>query len=231
MILHRERGTVEELGNPESWLELPKYKRIRKAKPAKLCVTVFGKTLDNASRPSRPLPPQSTSSAPLVSVQTGNHDPISKGMKRGQEQHVEEEKRHKGGQPEEEQRRVGVGDDYDSGFPPKSVAQHGPAFLSLSQMERDWIKRVHHRMGHPDPQRFARFLKDTHAEARIIAGALDYQCGARSESSRGFALARPAAINDKLGLMMLLGPMWLIGRTVLVKSLVEEFGFMRETMC
>ena len=92
----------------------------------------------------------------------------------------------------------GVDDEYLEGFPPKGVAKHGPAFLSLSKEEREWVKRVHHRMGHPDPKKFAVFLKDTHADPKIIAGALEYQCDACGESQTGYSLARPAAIHAHL---------------------------------
>lgn len=29
-------------------------------------------------------------------------------------------------------------------------------------------------MGHPDPSRFAKFLKGTHADLQIVAGSLDF---------------------------------------------------------
>lgn len=48
-ILHRVSGEVEQLGDPEKWLELPKTKRASKAKPAKLSITVFGKPLGLSS--------------------------------------------------------------------------------------------------------------------------------------------------------------------------------------
>ena len=53
-------------------------------------------------------------------------------------------------------------------------------------------------MGHPDPKKFAVFLKDTHADPKIIAGALEYQCDACGESQPGYSLARPAAIHAHL---------------------------------
>ena len=42
-IMHRNTGEVEEIGEPEEWLKLPKAKRTLRSKPAKLCLTVFGK--------------------------------------------------------------------------------------------------------------------------------------------------------------------------------------------
>ena len=59
--------------------------------------------------------------------------------------------------------------EYEQGFPPKGVAKHGPQFLSLTREEKGWLKRVHHRMGHPDPIRFAKFPKETHADPHVVA--------------------------------------------------------------
>ena len=60
-------------------------------------------------------------------------------------------------------------------------------------------------MGHPDPGRFARFLKDTHADPQLVAGALDFQCDACSESRQGYLLSRPAAIHKNLGFNEVVG--------------------------
>ena len=84
-------------------------------------------------------------------------------------------KRHRPGEtlePQENHRKgnQSSGGEYEDGFPPKGVAKHGPRFLELSKEEREWLRRVHHRMGHPDPNKFARFLKDTHADPHVIAG-------------------------------------------------------------
>lgn len=91
-----------------------------------------------------------------------------------------------------------MGVNKEEGYPPKRVAVHRPGYLGLTKEEKEWISRVHHRMGYPDPARFARFLKDTHAEPHIITGALDFQCDACSEDSKGFTAARPAAIHSHL---------------------------------
>eukprot|EP00435_Cladocopium_sp_Y103_P000139 s3655_g1.t1 len=92
-----------------------------------------------------------------------------------------------------------------SGHPPKNVPRHGPQFLALSKEERDWIRQVHHRMGHPDPGRFAQFLKSTHAAENIVAGALDFQCDACLETQKGFLPTRQAAIHQDLGFNEVVG--------------------------
>ena len=85
------------------------------------------------------------------------------------------------------------------GYPPRNVPRHGPQFLSVCKEDRDWVKKVHHRMGHPDPSRFAQLLKSTHAAEHIVAGALDFQCDACLETQKGFLPSRQAAIHANLG--------------------------------
>ena len=215
-IMHRETGDIYEFGDPERWLDLPRTRRYAKSKPAKVCVTVFGGNPEQASSSNSPVVHESKSSPqPLPHVPNAeNRDspdsqiseaaelPMiqSVGKKRVMDTSDEPEKRHRGG-------NTGVDDDdeYVEGFPPRGIAKHGPAFLNLSKEEREWLKRVHHRMGHPDPRKFASFLKDTHADTRIIAGALEYQCDTCSESQTGYSLARPAAIHAHLGFNEVVG--------------------------
>ena len=90
------------------------------------------------------------------------------------------------------------------GHPPKNIPTHGPRFLSLSR-EDQWVKSTHHKMGHPDPERFARFLKSTHASPDIIAGSLDFRCDACVESHKGFQATRQAAIHEDIGFNQVVG--------------------------
>ena len=81
---------------------------------------------------------------------------------------------------------------------PSPVANHGPGFLNLSPQERSELKRVHHNLGHPDPQRMARYLRDGGACEAVIKGALDYQCDSCTESRKGFVAARPGTIHENI---------------------------------
>jgi len=201
IILHRHTGKVMELGKPESWLELPKTRRTLKSKPAKLCVTVFGDVWESSSRSAAAVP----SEKPPTASMAGSQVTSSSGSRKREvsDSDMDVEKRFKKDEPSVstftekglEGKEVG---EYSEGFPPKKVAVHGPHFLGLEKDEREWIRRVHHRMGHPDPVRFCKFLKDTHADPKIVAGAFDFQCDACCEDSKGYALSRPAAIHSNL---------------------------------
>ena len=198
-ILHRQTGEVEQVGNPEKWLELPRTRRTVKSKPAKLCMTVFGK----------PFPTQVSKTPMMVSEKhvPEVEEPVRVDMaKRASETPAESDaKRHRPGETLETCEKPQKGGEYEEGFPPKGVAKHGPRFLDLSKEEREWLRRVHHRMGHPDPNKLARFLKDTHADPHLIAGALEFQCDACSETQQGYRLARPSAIHTNLGFNEVVG--------------------------
>ena len=206
-ILHRTSGEIEGLGGPERWQRLSKRQQVRKAGPARLSLTVFGHSHEDMRDPGR-----SESAAG-----SGKRLPEGAG---------------KDPQPERAEKRVRFTDaeagvqvssverpPSDSleaqpdpasevpivGHPPKNVARHGPAFLQLGKDDQTWIRQIHHRMGHPDVEKLTRFLKHTHADPRIVAGARDYQCDACLESHRGFRPARPASIHENIGFNALVG--------------------------
>ena len=209
-IMHRTTGEVEEIGEPEEWLKLPKTKRTLRSKPAKLCLTVFGKKKGSSSSTQA----TGAESSAQESEKRDDDQPVS--LKRpGVNLETDSEKRHC---PEvgdvlteaknEEAKELDsgdIGDQYKERYPPKGIASHGPKFLELTRDEKEWLRRVHHRMGHPDPSRFARFLKDTHADPHIIAGALEFQCDACSETRQGFSLSKPSAIHSNLGFNEVVG--------------------------
>ena len=106
---------------------------------------------------------------------------------------------------------------------PPPVANHGPGFLNLSPQERSELKRVHHNLGHPDPQRMARYLRDGGACEAVIKGALDYQCDSCTESRKGFVAARPGTIHENIAFNTKVG----IDLASWKNSKGKEFSFVR----
>eukprot|EP00435_Cladocopium_sp_Y103_P018919 s1103_g4.t1 len=92
-----------------------------------------------------------------------------------------------------------------SGKPPKNIPAHGPGFLELSSDEKAQIRRLHHNLGHPHPQRFAKFLKERHAVPSMVQGALDYQCDSCAETKAGPDSTRPATIHENIGFNHVVG--------------------------
>ena len=219
-VLHRTSGEVEEIGKPEKWLELPATKRTVKSRPARLCLTVFGRPFSTEVSTSQSSVAKSADSSSPAKVESaaGTKRPGICLDESGDKRHCASVgESEKATEPEQSEMGNGnvsgdvdgvsgdKGDVYAEGYPPRGIAVHGPRFLELSREEKEWLKRVHHRMGHPDPNRFAKFLKDTHADPHIIAGALEFQCDACSETRQGYALARPSAIHSNLGFNEVVG--------------------------
>ena len=164
VILDRDSGLVEMLGEPEKW-------QIRKAKPARISMTIFGsdrsveipnvdqgKSLAEGDRDVKSLDKEEQSSSSIMKPDASMEDAQPK-VDTGDNPGVNPKDL---AEPDVEMAIMG--------HPPKSVPRHGPRFLELSRedRDRDWIRQVHHRMGHPDPARFVQFLKSTHAAENII---------------------------------------------------------------
>ena len=75
-----------------------------------------------------------------------------------------------------------------SGGPPRNVPRHGPGFLGASPEVQRQVRRLHHNLGHPDVQRFTKFLRERQAEPTVIQAALDFQCDSCLEAQRDMPL-------------------------------------------
>lgn len=177
-ILNRNTGVIECMGPPERWQRLSKVQQVRKAGPARLSVTVFGSETAGSSSSVSP------------EGRPADEEPDVKRVRLSDDVERLEPERF---EPEVAER------------PPRSVARHGPAFLRLTRDEQDWLQRVHHRLGHPAPDKLARFLRHAHADERLLAAALDFQCDTCTETQVGFRAARPAAIHERREFNTLLG--------------------------
>ena len=93
---------------------------------------------------------------------------------------------------------LGRSPEKDLGWAPPPIALSGPQFRDLATDEREGIRRLHNNLGHPDPQMFAKFLKERGAESRIVEGALHYQCSTCTESKPAPVAARPSTIHKDL---------------------------------
>ena len=201
IILNRESGEIEELGEPELWQTLNKSKKIRKAKPARICITVFGVDKGNLV---------SSNKDAFLGKNLADGDGTAKGSFIGADCAAEMQSFADNHQMEEDRKTTDLPKTSESsimemGYPPQKIPKHGPGYLGLEKGDRDWIRGVHHKMGHPDPQKLARFLQSTHAKPEIVSGALDYQCDACVESQAGFQSTRPAAIHDNIGFNEVVG--------------------------
>jgi hypothetical protein len=123
-------------------------------------------------------------------------------------------------------KEAGTGDDGEdvvvvSKDPPKNVPVHGPGYMLLNGDEKAQIRRLHHNLGHPHPQKFAWFLKERHAEPHLVQGALDYQCDSCAETKAGPDSTRPGTIHENLGFNQVIG----MDTAVWTNSVGKNFQF------
>ena len=187
VVVHRQSGETQDLGEFEEWQQLPKAKQTRKAVPAKISVSIFGKRGLVGSSGVRgfstekedvamelPLTQNDGLSAPSsMAVQTDNQKPIAVESQPAAESLV-------------------------PGWAPKIIPRHGPAFRALEPQQRTDLVRLHHNLGHPDPARLQRLLIDQGAEPSVIQGALDMQCDVCLETQKKPKLPNPSTIHDDL---------------------------------
>eukprot|EP00435_Cladocopium_sp_Y103_P020778 s1772_g5.t1 len=196
VVKGRQTGQAEVLGPAEEWVKLPKSKQTRKGKPAKMSLTVFGSPLNNGGIVGAVDPP--------IQERSKNGNP--------------REKKNPG-------QFGNVGEDDCEPTPekvlPRGIAQHGPGCLALSGEEKTQLRRLHHNLGHPATDRFVKFLKERHADPKIVQGALDFQCDSCAESKRGTESSRPAAIHDDLGFNQVVG----MDTAVWTNSVGQQFSF------
>ena len=91
------------------------------------------------------------------------------------------------------------------GGPPRNIPRHGPGFLSAGPEIQKQVRRLHHNLGHPDAQRFCKFLRERQADPSVISAALDYQCDSCLEAQKGHVASRPAVLHDNIGFNQVVG--------------------------
>ena len=212
LVMHRASEECEILGKPEKWQRLAKRQQVRKSVPARLCVTVFGREspggaggtpVDVIPEPERSVEDASSSKRGGIEMEG---DQIER-HRRVESEPVKESPGNERAQMDVEKETFGdLGtSDHIVGYPPRSVARHGPAFEALPKEQQDWLKQVHHRMGHPDPAKFASFLRDNKASMEVVKGSLDMQCDTCAETKKGFSLSRASTIHDRMAFNDVLG--------------------------
>ena len=188
LVVDRQTGEIRDLGDFEEWQLFSKAKQVRKAEPARISMSVFGRRQVMEGSSGSRVFPSIESDAPMepqfqrdLMVPSSMDDSAKTRIDRSGEQQLEESV------------NVPI-----SGWPPKIIPVHGPAFRSLSAEQRADLKRLHQNLGHPDPARLQRLLTDQGANPAVIAGALDMQCDVCLETLRKPKLSHPSTIHGDL---------------------------------
>jgi hypothetical protein len=115
---------------------------------------------------------------------------------------------------EPQQTKEGDGHHQIEGWIPRLVPKSGPKFLSLGKEEREELHRLHVNLGHPDPEKFCRFLVERGAKPAVVEGSKDMCCDTCVETQNKPSWLNLVAFTLILISMMLLVLMGLIGEIV-----------------
>ena len=99
---------------------------------------------------------------------------------------------------EPQQTKEGDGHHQIEGWIPSLVPKSGPKFLSLGKEEREELRRLHVNLGHPDPEKFCRFLVERGAKPAVVEGYKDMCCDTCVETQNKPKLAQPGRIHSDL---------------------------------
>jgi len=72
---------------------------------------------------------------------------------------------------------------------------HGPKFLQLDKVTRQWLSKVHHNLGHPSSVKLQLVLKQQGYSPEILQGVGDFHCSTCHELQEP-RIARPAALSE-----------------------------------
>ena len=156
VVLNRNTNKVEEVGSIEEWSRLPRYKQIRAGKPARIALTMFGRIITEPTGTEPNRDPQG------ISLETSMSEPP---------QGATDETKDSSPQAGPTDKLLSESQEPKMAWGPPPVANHGPGFLQLTPQERAEIRQIHHNLGHPDSQKFAKYLKQGGACDAIIKGA------------------------------------------------------------
>eukprot|EP00435_Cladocopium_sp_Y103_P027437 s224_g6.t1 len=212
IVVDRVTGEIRDLGPPEEWVNLPRIKQIRSTGPAKISLSIFGRkeTINEpfgaifqnpgqSASTEAGMPLSSSDAAPMEEIQPGipnsfamSDTPVGSNAEVPQVQHetpvVE---------PPKSERM--------EGWAPKITPKSGPAFQSLGSSERADLRRLHNNLGHPDPQKFVKFLTERGAKPEVIAGAKDMCCDTCVETQSRPKTSQPGKIHEDLDFNDLVG--------------------------
>ena len=157
MIVHPSSGEIRLTGPAKEWVKLPRLKQIRSTGPAKMSLSIFG-VVNTLSSPS--LVPKADNQyksedipvpgSPEISTRSAaDAVPSLETIRASDDQEMIEP-------ADVTPKAITVS---STGWAPKMIPKHGPRFLALEESKRAELKKLHVNLGHPDPEKFGRFLE------------------------------------------------------------------------
>eukprot|EP00435_Cladocopium_sp_Y103_P011864 s3531_g3.t1 len=198
VIVDRSSGEVRETGPAEEWVRLPRLRQIRSTGPAKMSLSIFG-NVNHVSSPSF-VPSQQEeyksefSSVPSVSgISNGAArlaEPVPEASSNSDDQIMSE--------PSDASSHAHDKVHEVKEWAPRVIPKHGPRFLALDGDKQGDLKRLHVNLGHPDPEKFSRFLVERSASDEVVTGSKDMCCDTCVETQNRPKLSQPGKIHDHL---------------------------------
>ena len=193
---------------------MPRLRQIRSTGPAKMSLSIFGHPLRGGeSKMISSCPAETAADVPVPSCPDGKCSYESPGSDH-LEMDLGEDNSVKVPGKEPQQTKEGDGHHQIEGWIPRLVPKSGPKFLSLGKEEREELHRLHVNLGHPDPEKFCRFLVERGAKPAVVEGSKDMCCDTCVETQNKPSWLNLVAFTLILISMMLLVLMGLIGEIV-----------------
>ena len=185
--IHRQTQAVFESNGWEAWEKWSNRKLSEKGEPARVLVTIFGRTRVEEE------PRQASVKRPGEEIDSHPH----------KRPHVNEELyRDILKEPYEasgnDQRPKEFSDKQETEEDPESQERkhHGEKFLALKKEEQQWIRKIHTNLGHPGNQKMRNLLQSQGYPKHIVEAIADYKCSTCHELQQP-RRARPASLTSE----------------------------------
>ena len=190
--IHRQSQAVFESNGWEAWEKWSNRKLSEKGEPARILVTIFGRTRVEEE------PRQSSVKRPGEEIDSHPHKRphVNEELYRDimKEPYVAQKDETSGN----DQRPKEFSDRQETEEGPESQERkhHGEKFLALKKEEQQWIRKIHANLGHPGNQKMRNLLQSQGYPKHIVEAVADYKCSTCHELQQP-RRARPASLTSE----------------------------------
>ena len=182
--IHRQSQEIFESNGWEAWENWSNRKLIEKGQPARMLVTIFGKskaveTLHKESK-KREAEPETTEPSKKVKHHDDDFYREILGDPEGDSKITPPEMN-----PESTDAQVDIMKNH-----------HGKKFVALNREEQQWIRKIHTNLGHPGTNKLRNLLQSQGYPKHIVEAVADYKCSTCHELQLP-RRARPASLTTE----------------------------------
>lgn len=176
--VHRQSQEFFESNGWEAWENWSNRKLTEKGQPARMLVTIFGKSkiAETPIRESKKR--EAEAEIPESSKKIKHHD--------------DDLVREIIGEPEGENKEMTSREDQMEVM----KNHHGEKFIALTKEEQQWIRKIHTNLGHPGTNKLRNLLQSQGYPKHIVEAVADYKCSTCHELQLP-RRARPASLTNE----------------------------------